>query len=41
IADSSKLRAHTGWQPHVDFAEGLRRTIRYYTAPGTEPVHAG
>ena len=41
IADSSKLRAHTGWQPRVDFAEGLRRTIRYYTAPGTEPVHAG
>ena len=29
IADSSKLRAHTGWQPRVDFAEGLRRTIRY------------
>lgn len=41
IADSSKLRAHTGWQPRVDFAEGLRRTIRFYTTPAAEPVHAG
>ena len=41
IADSRKLRAHTGWKPRVDFAEGLRRTIRFYATLAAEPVHAG
>lgn len=26
VLDSSKLRAHTGWQPRVDFVDGLTRT---------------
>ncbi len=28
--DCSKLRAELGWQPEVDFADGLERTIRWY-----------
>jgi dTDP-glucose 4,6-dehydratase len=25
-----KLHAETGWEPHVSWEEGLRRTIRWY-----------
>lgn len=28
--DSSKIRAELGWQPMVDFEEGLRRTVEWY-----------
>jgi CDP-glucose 4,6-dehydratase len=28
--DTSKIRAHTGWQPRVDLEEGLRRTLAWY-----------
>jgi CDP-glucose 4,6-dehydratase len=28
--DAGKLRALTGWEPHVDLDEGLRRTIAWY-----------
>ena len=28
--DSSKIRALVGWEPSVDLAEGLRRTIEWY-----------
>lgn len=29
ILDSNKLRQETGWQPMVDFEEGIRRTIEW------------
>jgi CDP-glucose 4,6-dehydratase len=33
--DSSRLRALTGWEPRVDLAEGLARTVEWYRAhPG-------
>ena len=28
--DISKVRAELGWEPRVDFEEGLRRTVRWY-----------
>ena len=28
--DSSKIRALVGWEPSVDLADGLRRTIEWY-----------
>jgi UDP-glucose 4-epimerase len=28
--DSTKIRADLGWQPSVDFAEGIRRTVAYF-----------
>ncbi len=31
-ASSEKLMRLTGWRPHVDLREGLRRTIAYYRA---------
>ena len=30
ILDSSKLHSATGWQPSVDFAEGLHRTVTWW-----------
>ncbi|WP_430437125.1 NAD-dependent epimerase/dehydratase family protein [Oceanibaculum nanhaiense] len=30
--DDTPFRTATGWQPHVDLEEGLRRTIAYYRA---------
>jgi UDP-glucose 4-epimerase len=30
MADASKLREETGWEPEVDFAEGLRRVCAQY-----------
>jgi len=32
VSDSSRLRGATGWQPEVDFEEGLRRTIAWMDA---------
>lgn len=32
IADTSRLRAHTGWQPTVDFTQALSRTLDYWRA---------
>jgi len=29
-ADTSKMKRLIGWQPHLSFAEGLERTIRWY-----------
>ena len=29
ILDSSRLRGETGWQPNVDFEEGIRRTVEW------------
>lgn len=29
--DSSKIRQRIGWEPEVDWQEGLRRTIKWYT----------
>jgi len=31
IVDAGRLRADTGWQPRVQFAEGMRRTRAWYT----------
>ncbi|MBM3569120.1 MAG: dTDP-glucose 4,6-dehydratase [Alphaproteobacteria bacterium] len=28
--DSTKLKTELGWRPEVDFADGLRRTVRWY-----------
>jgi CDP-glucose 4,6-dehydratase len=28
--DSGKLRTTSGWEPHVDLEEGLRRTLAWY-----------
>lgn len=28
--DASKIEAEVGWEPQVDFEEGLRRTVRWY-----------
>ena len=37
--DSTKLRTLTGWQPEVDLASGLRRTIEWYQAhPEARPA---
>ncbi|MFB1062535.1 NAD-dependent epimerase/dehydratase family protein [Natrinema sp. H-ect4] len=30
-ADSSKIRAETGWEPQIDFEEGIRRVCAQYT----------
>lgn len=30
VLDASKLQSATGWQPSVDFAEGLRRTVTWW-----------
>lgn len=30
LADISKIKRITGWQPSVNFEEGIRRTIRWY-----------
>jgi UDP-glucose 4-epimerase len=30
LADASKLRAETGWEPEIDFDEGLRRVCAQY-----------
>ncbi len=30
MADASKLRAETGWEPEIDFEEGLRRVCAQY-----------
>ena len=27
-----KLNAETGWQPHISWEEGVRRTIAWYAA---------
>ncbi|MGH9181074.1 MAG: dTDP-glucose 4,6-dehydratase [Acidimicrobiales bacterium] len=32
LLDSSKLRRELGWEPTVDFAEGLRDTVAWYQA---------
>jgi UDP-glucose 4-epimerase len=29
ILDSSRLRGETGWQPNIDFEEGIRRTVEW------------
>ncbi len=31
VLDSAKLRDELGWQPQVEFEEGLRDTVRWYT----------
>ncbi len=30
VADTSRLRAHTGWKPSVDFEYALRQTLEYW-----------
>jgi len=30
IADYSKFKQATGWQPKIGFEEGLRKTIEFY-----------
>jgi CDP-glucose 4,6-dehydratase len=38
FVDSTKLRELTGWRPQVELAEGLRRTLEWYSAhPGARP----
>jgi GDP-4-dehydro-6-deoxy-D-mannose reductase len=32
VADTVRLREQTGWQPSVDFADALRRTLDYWRA---------
>lgn len=32
--DASRARAELGWEPEVDFATGLRRTVEWYLANG-------
>ena len=32
VADTARLRAHTGWQPAVDFKEALKETLDYWRA---------
>lgn len=32
VADTTRLRAHTGWQPAVDFKEALKETLDYWRA---------
>jgi CDP-glucose 4,6-dehydratase len=32
LVDASRLRALTGWEPHVELAEGLARTVEWYRA---------
>jgi len=32
LLNSGKIRRELGWQPAVDFAEGMRRTIDWYVA---------
>jgi len=29
VLDSTKLQAHTSWQPEVEFVDGLRRTLEW------------
>ena len=31
VLDSTKLRGELGWQPQIEFEEGLRDTVRWYT----------
>jgi dTDP-glucose 4,6-dehydratase len=30
LLDSTKIRRELGWEPQVDFEEGMRRTVRWY-----------
>jgi dTDP-glucose 4,6-dehydratase len=30
--DCAKIKAELGWEPEVDFKEGLRRTVEWYLA---------
>ena len=30
--DFSKIKNELGWEPQVDFAEGMRRTVEWYLA---------
>jgi dTDP-glucose 4,6-dehydratase len=32
LLNSGKIRRELGWQPEVDFAEGMRRTVEWYVA---------
>ena len=32
LLDSSKLRRELGWQPEIDFEDGLRETVEWYAA---------
>ena len=43
VADCSRLRRFTGWQPRVDVHEGLERTIADWVAAprGSRPAHTG
>jgi dTDP-glucose 4,6-dehydratase len=40
--DTAKLRS-LGWEPHVDFADGIRRTVDWYLANGSwwRPLKSG
>ncbi|HSK63423.1 MAG TPA: GDP-mannose 4,6-dehydratase, partial [Pyrinomonadaceae bacterium] len=40
ILDSSRLRHETGWQPRIDFAEGIRRTVEWVTQKAQETQKA-
>jgi dTDP-glucose 4,6-dehydratase len=31
VLDSTKLRDELGWQPQIEFEDGLRDTVRWYT----------
>ena len=33
VADSTRLREATGWAPTLTLAEGLRRTIGWFSVP--------
>jgi nucleoside-diphosphate-sugar epimerase len=35
-ADNAALSQHTGWSPKIDLAEGLRRTLKFEEASGSE-----
>ena len=35
LADASKMREATGWEPRIDFEEGLRRVCAQYAADAT------
>lgn len=37
VLDSSRLRNATGWEPTVDFAEGIRRTVAWIKTLKPEP----
>jgi dTDP-glucose 4,6-dehydratase len=32
LLNSTKIRRELGWKPEVDFDEGMRRTVEWYTA---------